>query len=608
MEIQKNQNNETLESDDLERLRALVLGNDYKQAIEDVAKKGFTQSVSDVVSEALVLRGEKDSSVTETLTPVINSTIKESVEKNPQTIVNIIHPIIGPSIRKAVSTAVLDLLLSINEIVERSVGVNSIKWRFEAWRAGMPYTQYVLLKNIKYRVDQVFLINKSSGVLMSSVSNELYFDEDSDLVSSMLTAINDFVIDSFQISSDGSLERIRFGDRVIQINVGQKTILALAVTGMVTRKLKEKATKTLEEIEREHKNIINAFDGNTESMVTVMPLLESCLLEEKFKKQEKNKKPWIAIIIILLFVSWFGYNWFKESQIKKETNRIIQQISQKPGFIVLDHFHDNEKLNIKLIQDPSVNPPEPQNFETFNLIKPVEFNISYSNILQREVWMTYLNNHYNFLEKPTLNLEKKLLIINGKIKQDEWLKLKQDQNIKNVINKINVLDYQIVIPENKNDIELKLISKLKKEINNTQFFFKSNESELKDEEKNKLVSLSNNISQLQSLLKKRNLSIGQLLVLGYTDGIGNKTTNINLGKKRAEYIANYLIQQGIPEKIIDTYSMTNQANQPLSQEKQRRVDITIVNEDIKAINAISEKPTSSKTIDNKKTKEILSDL
>ena len=45
----------------------------------------------------------------------------------------------------------------------------SLKWRFEAWRTGRPFAEIVLLKTLVYRVDQVFLIHKETGLLLQHV-------------------------------------------------------------------------------------------------------------------------------------------------------------------------------------------------------------------------------------------------------------------------------------------------------------------------------------------------------------------------------------------------------------------------------------------------------
>lgn len=42
----------------------------------------------------------------------------------------------------------------------------------------------------------------------------------------------------------------------------------------------------------------------------------------------------------------------------------------------------------------------------------------------------------------------------------------------------------------------------------------------------------------------------RLNVVGYTDNVGNRETNIHLGQQRADFVKNYLTQNGVaPEKI-----------------------------------------------------------
>ena len=85
---------------------------------------------------------------------------------------------------------------SINQTLERRLSFESLKWRIEGWRTGRDFGEIVLTRSLGYRVEQVFLVHRETGLLLQHVARS---DEvlDSDMVSGMLTAIQDFVRDSF---------------------------------------------------------------------------------------------------------------------------------------------------------------------------------------------------------------------------------------------------------------------------------------------------------------------------------------------------------------------------------------------------------------------------
>jgi len=74
----------------------------------------------------------------------------------------------------------------------------------------------------------------------------------------------------------------------------------------------------------------------------------------------------------------------------------------------------------------------------------------------------------------------------------------------------------------------------------------------------------------------------KLKVIGHTDNVGNPSFNLELSKKRAKSVVNYLVNKGIPAERIqevngkgDTQPVASN-NNPSGQAKNRRVDITLL--------------------------------
>jgi len=83
-------------------------------------------------------------------------------------------------------------------------------------------------------------------------------------MSSMLTAINDFVKDSFQ--TEGNLGAIDYGENKIILERGDKTVLAAVVYGEATRDLRSKMGSAVREIEEEYGEIIESWDGDIDKL------------------------------------------------------------------------------------------------------------------------------------------------------------------------------------------------------------------------------------------------------------------------------------------------------------------------------------------------------
>jgi len=79
---------------------------------------------------------------------------------------------------------------SLNTTLEHGFSPKRLAWRFKAMFSGKSYAEIVLSHAYIYRVKQVFLIHKQSGILLKEISDiEDPSAKDADMVSSMLSAI-----------------------------------------------------------------------------------------------------------------------------------------------------------------------------------------------------------------------------------------------------------------------------------------------------------------------------------------------------------------------------------------------------------------------------------
>ena len=122
----------------IEELRSLVLGEQYENALNDYIDNNDEASrVADVIVEAIKQRNQKDNKVTEELSPIIDSAIEVSINKNTQRFADILYPVIGAAVRKSVSATFNQLVNSLNQVLTQNFSLKSIKWRYQAWRQGI---------------------------------------------------------------------------------------------------------------------------------------------------------------------------------------------------------------------------------------------------------------------------------------------------------------------------------------------------------------------------------------------------------------------------------------------------------------------------------------
>ena len=167
----------------------------------------------------------------------------------------------GPAIRKAITTALRSMLDSLNRSLGISLSLRGLKWRLEALRTGKQFAEVVLLHTLSYRVEQVFLIHKETGLLLQHVVAESVPEQDGEMISGMLTAIQDFMQDSFGGAEGESLDTVEYGDRTLWIEQGPQAILAGVVRGNAPRELKTVFQEALESIHFEMREALVLFPG-----------------------------------------------------------------------------------------------------------------------------------------------------------------------------------------------------------------------------------------------------------------------------------------------------------------------------------------------------------
>ena len=127
---------------------------------------------------------------------------------------------------------------------------------------GQLLLQYLLIHSLLYRVDQVFLIHRETGLLLENVFAEAEALQDADLVSSMLTALQDFVRDSFNVERHHAIETVEVGEFTLWVEQGPKAILAAAIRGNVPEELRTDLHRALENIHLDQGKSEKIFDDH----------------------------------------------------------------------------------------------------------------------------------------------------------------------------------------------------------------------------------------------------------------------------------------------------------------------------------------------------------
>ncbi|MBL3588335.1 MAG: hypothetical protein JMN24_00905 [gamma proteobacterium endosymbiont of Lamellibrachia anaximandri] len=254
-----------------------------------------------MLPEALLLSAKQGEKLSTALSPTVEEIIRVSVKRNIRTFADLLFPVIGPAIRKAMSETLKQMIQSLSQAVENSLSWQGLKWRLESMRSGRPFAEIVLLHSLVYRVEQVFLIHPESGLLLQHVAVETEAFQDADLVSGMLTAIQDFVRDSFNVEEEQALNSIQMGDFTIWLVQGPKAVIAGAIRGNAPESLRQVFNNALENIHLEQAEVLDASDVDPTLLEPVRDHLKSCL-QTRFKQAPRKFSPLLVVSLLVIAV------------------------------------------------------------------------------------------------------------------------------------------------------------------------------------------------------------------------------------------------------------------------------------------------------------------
>lgn len=350
-------------AEELAELRELLLGperrrlKDLERRLDAVGLSG--EELAELLPEAIALRTGRDRQLARALAPTVEGAISESVRRNPREIATAIFPVLGPAIRKAIAETLAGLVASINRTIEHSLSPHGLKWRLEAWRTGVPYAQIVLKHALIYRVEQVFLIHPETGLLLAHAWVPDLRASDPDLISGMLTAIRDFVADSFSREGDaGGLRRFSVGELTVMVEQGPRAVLAAVVRGQAPDSLLERLQDTLETIHLQFSGALADFDGDAAALEPARPLLEECLttvVSTDRTRERRGAMAWLPWAIgALLLVAVLGGLTIRSH---RRWSRAVRALESQPGIMLTRAERGGGRWRFAGLRDPLARDP-----------------------------------------------------------------------------------------------------------------------------------------------------------------------------------------------------------------------------------------------------------
>ena len=535
---------------DLEELKSLLFGAE-KQVLDSITErvqKPETRAadVADILPEAVRLSHLQGPRLVSTLRDPVGQCLKESFHDAPQEYADALYPVMGPAIRKSIMHTLRAFTQQINETVEQSFSARGLKWRFEAWRAGVPFGDYVVQQTLLYRVEQAYLISRENGLLVSHVHHDASLIKDSDAVSAMFTAIQDFVKESFSPDRSGRLETADMGDFTLWAVHGPHALLVCVIRGVPPRSLRSDLSAILERIHFRYGDSIRLYAGDTSTMQGVEEELTDCIRFEALQPKDTGKRGMSAPLIIALLVVaaaaiYYGVsNWLAWQQHRE----LAAVVAGTPGVYITDIERDGGVFTLRGLRDPLAASLDDiaarAGLETDQIVAELH---PYQSL---EPELVFLRAR-DLLDAPatvSVAASDRIIVISGTATQD-WIDSVRSKA------EAGTLGWAVNLDAVESS-ELQQIKDDAEKASVAHFYF-SNDAILRESDAVALRQHAATIRQL--LVKAERLDIASSInVVGYADGAGALALNASLAELRTEVAAQALVDAGIDPSVISRSS------------------------------------------------------
>jgi outer membrane protein OmpA-like peptidoglycan-associated protein len=555
--------------DDYGELRHLLLAPEQQELDElrrlvREPKQPDAELVAEVLPAAFTRASEGDKELSAAMLPLVEGSIAQSVRQRPEVIAEAIFPIIGTAISRAMREAFSRMMQQTTYALENAFSLRSWRWRLEARATGKTFSEVVLLHSLVYRVEQVFLIHPESGLLLQHV----YADSlaagggvgDASLVSSMLTAIQAFVRDSFRVESKAVLDTIEVGDLTVWIERGPQAVLAGVIRGTAPLALRAVLRTELEACHRDCKAALRSFGGNPDEMVAARPHLERCL---KSQLQTERKRPVLAWVIIaaalLALGSLAGHRLWLEHVRTQRFEASVDRLRQEAGVVVLSAERRGGRQRIFALRDPDAH-TEAELLQRAQ-ISSQQTAVSWRSFVASDEEIVRMRAQKLLRPPPEVRLELSdgTLTATGSA-QEEWIA--NAQLLAQAIPGVRVFRCEVKPLPRPPDL-YEVLSARARVIEAIEVHFRAGSVELLPGQD---VEIQRAIKEMRELLRLAEAERTGLQIMieihAYTDDIGNELYNLRLRESRAKVMWHWLAAGGVDERHLKAVA-------PLDFERER---------------------------------------
>jgi flagellar motor protein MotB len=497
-------------------------------------------AVGAVLPAAVLQAISHDDRLGRELAPVIESATQTSIRRDPRALTNILAPLMGPAIRKSVAETLDSSLQSLNQALKHSLSWQGLKWRFEAYRTGTSFAEVVLRQSLVFRVEHVFLIHRKTGLLLEHVAAEEATTKDPQLVSGMLSAIQDFVHDSFDESALGGIDALRLGEFLLWSEEAPLAFLVAVIRGNPPERLHGVLRETLNAIHAEHRTALESFDGDAAAFADVRARLERCL-ERQERPVDTRTTPLLWLIPLTLLIG-VGY-WLVQRHLDdRAVEDYVRKLQAEPGIAVTSFERRDGKWHVAGLRDPLAS--DPKDLLGASRIDPTDVVATWEPYQALHPAIALKRIQATLHSPPTVSftLDGDMIRATGTAPR-RWIE--KARTLASLLPPGSVqLDLSALV-----DVQQGELDRLRDAIQAHPVFFGYGDALPVPGQEPIIEGLAANLRELAVVSQKLGVTV-RVTVVGHADSTGRDAPNLGLSLARAEAVRSLLRKKGVDPELL----------------------------------------------------------
>jgi OOP family OmpA-OmpF porin len=428
----------------------------------------------------------------------------------------------------------------LNQALKYSLSWQGLKWRMEAYRTGTSFAEVVLKHTLVFRVEHVFLIHRKTGLMLEHVAADEATTKDPQLVSGMLSAIQDFVRDSFDESALGGIDTLRLGEFLLWCEEGPSALLAAVIRGNPPENLHALLRETLDQIHAENRTALENFDGDVAAFVDVRAHLERCLSQQE-KPTDKRTTPFLWLIPLALLLA-VGYGFAQRYLDGRALADYVRRLQAEPGIAVTSFERRDGKWHLTGLRDPLA--VDPKDLLGALQVDPAHVVSSWEpyQALHPAIVLKRMQATLNPPPTVTLALDGDTILATGTAPR-RWIE--KARTVASVLPPGSAqLDLSTL-----GDVQSGELDRLRDVIQARPVFFGFGDALPVPGQETIIEGVAAELRELAAVSHKLGVTV-RVTVIGHADSIGRDAPNLGLSLARAEAVRSLLRKQGVDPELL----------------------------------------------------------